>query len=335
MRKNQFIIGVLVILSAIFAIFFVLSSDKTLLTHPQGIIAQKELDLMITDYLLMSIIIVPTFIALFLVTWKYHEKRKSEHDPHQSHGLFRQLILWIIPTIVVAVMAVFTWEGAHKLDPYEPIDSEMKPLTIQVVALDWKWLFIYPEQGIAAVNFVQFPEKTPIHFLLAADGSPMNSFWVPELSGQIYAMAGMTTQLHLMADGVGEYAGRAAEINGAGFADMTFVAKSTSQSEFEQWVRNTKQSPLQLTDSTYNKLLQPSEKHPVTFYSYVREDLFNTIVMKYMHPHHTLRLLHHSIRPWEVGNFALSCLSASSIFSSEPNFPACSARSELYNGLIP
>ena len=105
--------------------------------------------------------------------------------------MFKELILWMIPTVVIAVMIVVTWRATHKLDPYRPLASDTKPLIIQVVALDWKWLFIYPEQGIATVNFVQFPERTPIHFDLSADGSPMNSFWIPQLSGQIYAMTGM------------------------------------------------------------------------------------------------------------------------------------------------
>ncbi len=189
----------------------------------------------------MLIIIVPTFILLFVVAWKYRAKNaKAKYDPEHSHGVFGELILWMIPSVVIAVMAVITWNATHKLDPYKPLESEVKPLTIQVVALDWKWLFIYPEQGIATLNFVQFPERTPIHFELSADGSPMNSFWIPQLSGQIYSMTGMTTQLHIMADGPGEYTGRAAEINGEGFADMTFVAKSTSQSDFEDWVAERK-----------------------------------------------------------------------------------------------
>ncbi|MGE5196276.1 MAG: ubiquinol oxidase subunit II [Anaerolineae bacterium] len=294
MRKVKFAISLLALLSAALAIFFVLKSDRALLTHPKGIIARSELNLIILNYLLMLIIIIPTFILLFVTAWKYRAKNsKAKYDPDQSHGVFKELILWMIPSVVIAVMAVITWNAAHKLDPYQPLTSEVKPLTIQVVALDWKWLFIYPEQDIATVNFVQFPERTPIHFELSADGSPMNSFWIPQLSGQIYSMTGMTTQLHIMADEPGEYTGRAAEINGQGFADMTFVVKSASQSDFDDWIAYVKQSPLQLTDHTYNELAKPSQNNPIALYSSMEtKNLFNAIVMKYMHPATTIDLLH-------------------------------------------
>lgn len=283
MKIIKFVIGILAIISAVLAVFFVLRSDNALLMHPKGIIARSEMNLIATNYLLMLIVIVPTFILLFVVAWKYRAKNtKAKYEPERS---YKELILWVIPSIVIAVMTVITWYATHELDPYQPLKSEVKPLKVQVVALDWKWLFIYPEQGIASVNFVQFPAGTPIHFTLAADGSPMNSFWIPQLSGQIYAMAGMATQIHMMADRPGEYAGRAAELNGRGLADMTFVAKSTTLSDFDDWVAQVKQSPLQLTDPIYNELVKPSQNHPIALYSTVEEDLFNKIVMKYMYLH--------------------------------------------------
>ncbi|MBF0206420.1 MAG: COX aromatic rich motif-containing protein [Oligoflexia bacterium] len=293
MKIIRFIIVLLVITSAAFATFFILKSDSTLLTHPKGVIARDEFHLMLTNVFHMLIVIVPTYILLFVVAWKYRAKNSSkldrsqaEYDPDKSPGIFGELILWIIPSIIVASMATITWDATHDLDPYRPLKSEVKPLQIQVVALNWKWLFIYPEQGIATVNFVQFPERTPVHFSLAADGSPMNSFWIPQLSGQIYAMTGMVTPLYIMADGPGVYAGKAAEINGQGYADMVFVAKSTSQSNFDSWIVSVKQSPLQLTNNTYNELLRPSENNPTTLYSSVEEGLFNKVVLKYMHPMH-------------------------------------------------
>lgn len=283
MKKVKFAIAALTVCLVI-GVFFVLRSEHTLVTHPKGLIAHSELDLIIKNYLLMFIIIIPTFIFLFFVIFKYWVKNsKAQYDPEHSHGPLGELMLWIIPSVIVAVLVVITWRETHRLDPYKPLESTQEPLTIQVVALDWKWLFIYPEQGIATLNFVQFPEQTPIHFELAADGSPMNSFWIPQLSGQIYAMTGMITQLHMMADAPGEYSGKAAEINGRGYADMTFTVKSTTPEEFEDWVSYVKQSPLQLTDSAYEELCVPSEKNPVVLYSEVEEDLFNKIVMKYMH----------------------------------------------------
>jgi cytochrome o ubiquinol oxidase subunit 2 len=286
MKRVKLAIGILAIFGMSLAIFFVLRSDGSLITHPKGIIARSELDLINTVTLLMLVIVVPTFIFLFMVAWRYREKNaNAKYEPEKVHGVFKEWVLWLIPTVIIAVMAVITWKATHKLDPYKPLEG--KPLRIQVVALDWKWLFIYPEQGIASVNFVQFPAKTPIHLTLAADGSPMNSFWLPQLSGQIYAMTGMTTQLHIMADEPGVYTGRAAEINGEGFADMTFVAKSTESYDFDAWVAKVKESPLRLTHSVYAEFTKPSRSNPITLYSYVEKNLFDEIVMKYMHPPET------------------------------------------------
>jgi len=243
------------------------------------------LELITTNYLLMLIIIVPTLLALFLTVWKYRAKNKNaKYEPDSTSTVFQEVILWIIPSAVIALMAITTWKATYKLDPYKPIISDRRPLEIQVVALDWKWLFIYPEQGIATLNFVQFPARIPVHFKLAADGSPMNSFWLPQMGGQIYAMTGMVTPLHLMADEPGVYTGRAAEINGEGYADMTFIAKSTTLPDFEDWVAFVKESPLQLNGAIYDALVKPSQNHPIALYSYVEKDLFHKLVMKYMTP---------------------------------------------------
>lgn len=279
MKNIKFILAAfLTILITVLVIFFALRNDHALLIHPKGVMARSELELLATQILLMLIVIVPTFVVLFATVWKRSEQPKS--TPFHIN----QPILWLIPTSVIAIMAVITWQAAHKLDPYRPLTSDDQPLTIQVVALDWKWLFIYPEQGIATVNFVQFPANIPIHFRLAADGSPMNSFWIPQLSGQIYSMSGMSTSLHLMADGPGSYTGRAAEINGKGYADMTFEVTSSSTSDFDNWVSDVKQSSQELTEATYNELIKPSIHHPVTFYSSVKKDLYHEIMMKYMAP---------------------------------------------------
>lgn len=282
MKKFKVIAVIIAISAAAAAIYCVLRNDLTLLTHPKGTIAHSELNLMKTNILLMLAVIVPTFLWLFIILWRSRAKSsKAKSEAHDPYGTFKEILMWIVPSIVVAVMSVITWRATHQLDPYRPLESEIKPLTIQVVALDWKWLFIYPEQGIATINLVQFPERTPIRFELSADGSPMNSFWIPQLSGQIYSMTGMVTQLHLMADAPGVYTGRAAEINGRGFADMTFVVKSLLEADFDQWIEEVRRSPLQLSELNYNELVKPSENNPITLYSNVEKDLFNKIVMKY------------------------------------------------------
>jgi cytochrome o ubiquinol oxidase subunit 2 len=180
-------------------------------------------------------------------------------------------------------MSIITWEATHRIDPHKPIASDVKPLTIQVVALQWKWLFIYPEQGIATVNYIAFPEDTPLTFTLTADG-PMSSFWIPQLGGQLYAMTGMAQSLHLIADNQGEFRGSNAEISGSGFATMKFTAKATSQREFERWIDQVKHSPHKLTFEEYNKLAQPSEDTPPLFYNSTEKDLFTTIMMRFMLP---------------------------------------------------
>jgi cytochrome o ubiquinol oxidase subunit 2 len=287
MGKIKYLLGLVAIIVTFVAIYFVFSHEKTLVTHPKGLIAHKELKLITTNVILMVLILVPTAIVLLIVVAKYRIGHIKKYEPEETYGPLAQLILWTLPTIIVVIMALVNWKAIFDLDPYKPLESDEKHLAIQVVAIDWKWLFIYPEQGIATLNWVQFPEKKPIRFELAADGSPMNSFWIPELSGQIYCMTGMVTPLHVIADGPGEYSGKAAEINGDGYATMRFTAKSCSENDFEAWVTEVKKSTLKLDQPTYDKLLKPSLRDPVTYYSEVENDMFNHIVMKYMHPQHT------------------------------------------------
>ncbi|MBA3814932.1 MAG: COX aromatic rich motif-containing protein [Parachlamydiaceae bacterium] len=283
--KKFILMGMLAVIIGVIGIVFVLASENALVVHPKGIIAQSELELIITNIILMLIIIVPTYLLLFTVVWKYCIKNEhAKYDPDHSFGTIGELIMWGIPSIIVAIMGVVMWDATHKLNPYKPIESEVKPLTIEVVALDWKWLFIYPEQGIATLNYFHIPEKTPIHLKLSADGTPMNSFWIPQLSGQIYSMTGMTTQLYLMADGPGEYMGRAVEINGEGYADMAFPAKSSSKKDFDAWVDQVKKSPLHLTEATYNELIKPSVNKSISSFSEVEKDLYHKIIHKYMYP---------------------------------------------------
>lgn len=283
--KTKFLIGIFAILTGVIGIAFVLSSENALVIHPKGIIAQKELELIVTNIILMLIIIVPTYILLFVVVYKYcFKNEKAKYDPDHSYGPVGELIMWILPSIIVVVLAVVTWDATHKLNPYKPLESEVKPLTVQVVAMDWKWLFIYPELGIAALNYLHIPESTPIHLKLAADGSPMNSFWIPQLSGQIYSMTGMSTQLYLMADGPGEYRGRAVEINGQGYADMTFPVKASSQKDFEAWVAETRKSSHHLTETQYNELVKPSVNKSIILFSEVEKDLYYKLIKKYKYP---------------------------------------------------
>lgn len=252
--------------------------------NPKGIIAQQEKDLMVRITLLMLIVAIPALCSLFFVAWKYRaSKNNSVYLPNQVSGPVIGISLWLIPITIITIIGVINWKSTHKLDPYQTLASNKKPITIEVVALQWKWLFIYPEAGIATVNFIEFPENTPINFKLTAE-APMNSFWIPQLGGQMYAMTGMQTKLHLMADKTGEFVGSDAEISGKGFAGMKFIAKSVTDEEFNSWVKSSKNLQKPLSLEAYNTLSAPSEDNSKEIFSSVENGLFDKIMMKFMAP---------------------------------------------------
>ena len=258
-----------------------ISTHDIAVLNPKGMIGKKERELVITASLLMLIVVIPVFILTAVFAWKYREANdKSKHTPDWEHNSIAECCWWGVPLVIIIILAVITWKTSHELNPFNPIETGKKPLKIQAVALNWKWLFLYPEEGIATVNFVQFPEKTPIAFEITSD-APMNSFWIPQLGGQIYAMPAMRTKLHLIADEVGEFRGASANISGKGFAGMVFKAKSTTEGDFQQWVQSVKGSPKQLTAQSYEELVKPSEYNPEAFYMLADDDLFEYILNKY------------------------------------------------------
>jgi cytochrome o ubiquinol oxidase subunit 2 len=178
---------------------------------------------------------------------------------------------------------VVTWRSSHQLDPRVALVSDKKALTVQVVALQWRWLFLYPEQGVASLNYVQMPINRPVHFEITAD-APMNSFWIPKLGGQIYAMAGMETQLNLMASQTGEYRGSSANLSGAGFAGMDFTARAVSQDSFDRWAASAKRNP-PLNYTGYQLLARPSSDASEATYTLPNTQLFSAIMMPYMDGH--------------------------------------------------
>ena len=274
--KVAFFLLVLFGIAAIGLLF--LYSGHIAVLSPKGMIGQKQSYLLLLCTWIMLIVVIPVFLLTFWITWKYQNHKKGEHKPDWDHSHVAEALWWGIPLVLIVVLSIITWNSCHELDPFKPLSSEVKPLRVQVVALQWKWLFIYPEQKIATVNFVQFPEKTPIAFEIAAD-APMNSFWIPELGGQVYAMAGMRSKLHLIANGLGTYRGSSANISGAGFSGMTFMAKSSSQEDFDQWVASVGQSgPL-----NYDELIPPSEYNAPATYTLPDPNLFDQIIVKYQH----------------------------------------------------
>lgn len=268
---------------ASFLVVFI-SSHNMGVFNPKGIMALAERNLIVTATLMMLVVVVPVFILLAVFAWRYRASNtKAKYTPDWQSNTTLEIIWWTIPTIIIIALGTITWRSSHTLDPFKPLESNIPPITIEVVALDWKWLFIYPEQNIASVNFVQFPKDTPVNFKITAD-APMNSFWIPQLAGQIYAMAGMDTKLHVMATEVGEYAGLSANYSGAGFSGMKFVAKASSREEFDQWVGQVRQSPNTLNFNEYDRLREKSRNNPVSYYSSVEDSLYGKIIMKYMVP---------------------------------------------------
>lgn len=284
MKKVLRAILVIIILGLVSFLTVYISSHNMGVFNPKGVLAFAEMNLIVKTTLLMFIVVVPVFILLAVFAWRYRASNtKAKYTPDWHSNRVLEIIWWTIPIIIIAIIARITWVSSHELDPYKPIVSNVPPITIQVVALDWKWLFIYPEQNIATVNFVQFPVDTPVNFRITGD-APMNSFWIPQLSGQVYAMAGMDTKLHIMASDTGEYAGVSANYSGFGFSGMKFTAKASSREEFEKWVKEVRQSPSALSFDEYNKLAKKSRNNEVAYYSAVAEKLYTEIIMKFMAP---------------------------------------------------
>jgi cytochrome o ubiquinol oxidase subunit 2 len=252
--------------------------------NPAGVVAEREKRLMITTVTLGLLVIIPVFIMTAFIVLRYREgNHKAKYSPELSGNWLAETVWWVIPSLIILVLSIITWNSSHDLDPHKALASSVKPLNVQVVALDWKWLFIYPDQGVASVNEVNFPVDTPVHFDITAD-APMNSFWIPRLGSQIYAMPGMATHLNLMADKTGTFAGSSANISGKGFSGMDFDANAVSAVRFNDWLRTARQSPRSLDAGSYRLLAKPSSHDSVVYYSSVDARLFDKVVNKYMTP---------------------------------------------------
>lgn len=285
-KKKRVIFVVTLSVLAIGALVFLFTRTNVLVLQPAGNVAEQQRDLMIIATLLMLIVVLPVFILTGLIAWRYREgNKKATYSPGFDNSHVLETVWWIIPLAIISVLSVIIWQSSHKLDPFRPLPHHAEPLRVQVVALQWQWLFIYPDQDIASTNYLRFPEDRPVNFEITAD-APMNSFWIPQLGGQVYAMSGMSTKLHLIADKPGEYKGMSANISGAGFADMKFIAQATSSSDFEEWVKDIKSRQDTLDIASYTELAKPSRGNPDQTFWLKEDDLYNKIVMKYMSPEH-------------------------------------------------
>ena len=278
MSKNRYprLLGLVPLLGTL-----LLGGCNMTLLNPTGQVGLEQRNLIITATLLMLLVVVPVIVMTFLFAWKYRASNKNAvYTPKWSHSTKIEVAVWTIPVLIIIALGYITYISTHELDPYRPIQSDVKPVTIEVVALDWKWLFIYPEQGIATVNKIVFPAHTPINFKITSD-AVMNSFFIPGLGGQIYAMAGMHTKLHLIANENHEFNGISANYSGAGFTGMKFKAIATSQADFDSWVSEVKSSPKKLGTAEYAELIKPSERNPVELFSSVTPNLFQIVIDKY------------------------------------------------------
>ncbi|RZF23834.1 ubiquinol oxidase subunit II [Paraburkholderia sp. UYCP14C] len=249
--------------------------------NPKGSVGLAERDLIATSVWAMLIVVVPVIALTLYFAWRYRaSNRNAEYKPGWTHSTAIEVAVWTIPTLIILFLAVLTWKSTHELDPYRPLESQVKPINVEVVALDWKWLFIYPDLGIASVNQLAIPVGTPVNFRITSD-TVMNSFFIPQLGGQIYAMAGMQTRLHLIADHSGDYAGLAANFSGKGFSDMKFRTLAESPEDFNAWVAKVRASSDRLDMDRYHAVSEPSEKDPVRYFSTVDPKLFNNIIARY------------------------------------------------------
>jgi cytochrome o ubiquinol oxidase subunit II len=248
------------------------------LLDPQGPIASAQLLLLINATEIMLVVVVPVILATLGFAWWYRSSNaRAKRREELAYEGRVDFVVWSIPALVVILLGAVNWISSHDLDPRAPIAASVKPLEVDVVALDWKWLFIYPEEGIAAVNQLVIPAGTPVRFRLTS-ATVMNSFLVPQLGSQIYAMPGMTTELNLLADRPGEYPGISANFSGNGFADMRFIAKAVPAADFAGWVAQARGSGSALDILAYAALAKPSQAVPPTTYGSVDPELFERIV---------------------------------------------------------
>ncbi|USG61943.1 ubiquinol oxidase subunit II [Sneathiella marina] len=248
---------------------------------PKGPIATAERDLLFAAFCLMLIVLIPVFAMTLFFSWRYRENGgKGKHRPKWASSSIIETFVWLVPIVIIISLSYLTWTYTFKLDPYRALESDKPAINVQVIAQDWKWLFIYPDYNIASVNELAFPSNRPLSLEITSD-TVMNSFMVPALGGQIYAMAGMTTRLQLLADENGSFTGRNTQFSGDGFSDQHFQAVAMTEQEFENWVAARTQSPEILDGTRYRKLAAKSVAHPVEYFSDVVPDLFKGIIAKY------------------------------------------------------
>ncbi|MBD0415459.1 ubiquinol oxidase subunit II [Oryzicola mucosus] len=263
-----------------------LSGCNLVVLRPSGDVASQQANLIVISTVLMLIIIVPVMFLTVFFAWRYRAGNKeAKYEPDWDHSTHLELVIWAAPLLIIICLGALTWMWTHLLDPYrplsriaegQPIEDAGDPLEVQVTALDWKWLFIYPEYGIASVNELAAPVNRPVRFRITSS-SVMNSFYIPALAGQIYAMPGMETTLHGVINKPGEYTGFSANYSGDGFSGMHFAFHGLETAAFDTWVADTRAETGALDRTSYQELAKPSENVPVQKFGTVENNLFRFI----------------------------------------------------------
>lgn len=260
------------------------------LLNPKGIVALEERKLLFDTLALMLIVVLPVIVMSFTFVYHYQAShRVKDYKPNWAHSYFLESLWWGIPCAIIVLLAIITFKKTHQLDPYKRITTQTQaPLLIQAIALPWKWLFIYPEQNIATINYVEIPLNREVEFWMTTDNVPMSALFIPQLGSQIYAMAGGRTRLHLVGNQIGVFDGMNTQFNGDGFSDMRFAVHVVDDATMQQWVTTTQASTTQLNDQTYRNLLNPSINDQPKFFAGVVPNLFDSVINLYMSTYGTL-----------------------------------------------
>ncbi|MEO0484734.1 MAG: ubiquinol oxidase subunit II [Pseudomonadota bacterium] len=268
---------------------FVLSGCNLVLLNPAGDVASQQGDLIIYATVMMCLVIIPVMALTVFFAWQYRaSNQRARYEPEWSHSISLEIVIWAVPLAIIIVLAGLTWVATHRLDPYadltrisetQEVDPNVEPLEIQVVALDWKWLFIYPEQEIATVGEFAVVKDRPVEFKLTSN-TVMNAFYIPDMAGMIYAMAGMETELNAVLNSTGEFEGFAANYNGAGFSQMRFETISLeNEAAFDAWVADVRATGIpELSDDTFNTLATPSIQEGITYYARLQDGIYDRIL---------------------------------------------------------
>ncbi|MFC0179703.1 ubiquinol oxidase subunit II [Thorsellia kenyensis] len=267
----------------LFASLFVLTGcENAALINSKGAVGVQQRDLIYWAIGLMLIVVIPAIVLSVFFAWKYRASNtKNEYKPDWEHSNKIEFVVWMVPLIIIIILGTITWKTAYSLHPYKPLESDKEPLVVEVVSLDWKWLFVYPEQGVAAINELALPVDRPVEFRLTSQ-SVMNSFFIPQLGGQIYVMAGMQTKLNLIANEPGEFKGISASYSGPGFSGMKFKALAKNENDFDAWVNKVRAEGADLNSfEAYKVLAKPSENAPVQYFTNIKPGLFRDVVTQF------------------------------------------------------